>query len=77
MNDFPVTSNLFEEYPVEMCHPLIVENPDWDNKISPALHEIGTAYDEGMINTEQLAIALRGMIEVAYVMGYKNKGDVE
>lgn len=73
MTDFPVTSKLFDEYPIDMCHPLIVENPEWEEKITPSLIEIGTAYDNQEMTTEQLVIALRGMIEVAYTMGYYNK----
>lgn len=67
------TRKLFDEYPVDMCHPLIVENPDWEDKITPCLVELATAYDNIEMTTEQLVIALRAMIEIAYTMGYYNK----
>lgn len=60
---------LYEEFPLDMVHPLIVENPDWENKIVPALLEIGIAFDDKEISVEGLAAALRSLIEIAYVMG--------
>lgn len=60
---------LYDEFPLDMVHPLIVENSDWENKIVPALLEIGTAFDDKEISVEGLAAALRSLIEIAYVMG--------
>jgi len=62
---------LYDEYPDTERHSLIVENPDWENKITPALTEMGRLVDAGEWNIVTLARNVRAMIEIAYVMGYK------
>ena len=62
---------LLEVYSDDVRHPLIVENPDWDDKIIPALVELGQTTDAGLIDGEQFANLIRCMIEIAYVMGYQ------
>lgn len=67
---------LFDQFPLDMVHPMIVENPDWDEKLVPCLEEIGSAYDKNEISDIGLAASLRSLMEIAYVMGYqKGKED--
>ena len=66
---------LFEQFPLDMVHPLIVENPDWDEKLVPCLEEIGSAYDRNEISEIGLAASLRSLMEIAYVMGYQKRAD--
>lgn len=66
-------AKLMETYTDDVRHPLIVENPDWEEKITPALNEIGTLYDAGMLEFEKLMMSVRLMIEIAYVMGSQRR----
>lgn len=67
---------LYDKFPLDKVHPLIVENPDWEEEIVPALLEIGISFDDKEMGIEELAAALRSLIEIAYVMGYQ-KGKEE
>ena len=70
------TQELYDKFPLDMVHPLVVENPDWDEKLVPCLIEIGKAYDNDEISDIGLAASLRSLIEIAYVMGHqKGKED--
>ena len=69
------TQELYDKFPLDIVHPLIVENPDWEDKLVPALAEIGASYDAGEMNDFQLASALRSLIEIAYVMGCQKRGE--
>jgi hypothetical protein len=53
--------------------PLIAENPDWENIITPALIEMGTLIESGALdlNTVQGANVLRVIVEMVYVMGHR------
>lgn len=64
---------LIKLYPDDVRHPLIVENPDWEDKIIPAIQEIGKLADSGAIGIEDFVIYIRLMLEICYTMGYKNK----
>lgn len=67
---------LLKEYSDDVRHPLIVENPDWEEKITPALVELGQTTDAGLISGDQFVNLIRCMIEIAYVMGHqKGKED--
>lgn len=66
-------AKLMETYTDDVRHPLIVENPDWEEKITPALNEIGTLYDAGMLEFDKLMMSVRLMIEIAYVMGSQRR----
>ena len=66
-------AKLMDIYTDDVRHPLIVENPDWEEKITPALNEIGTLYDAGMLEFDKLMMSVRLMIEIAYVMGSQRR----
>lgn len=60
---------LYKQFPDEERHSLIVENPDWENKITPALLQIGQIMDAGEMGIVELALNIHMMVEIAYVMG--------
>ena len=68
---------LYDKFPLDKVHPLIVENPDWEDEIVPALLETGVAFDDKEISVEGLAASLRSLIEIAYVMGYQKGREEE
>lgn len=68
-------SKWFNKYSDDVRHPLIVENPDWD-EINVVLAEWVDALTK-MSTIDSLTL-LRVIVEIVYVMGYdsgkKNKG---
>ena len=61
----------------EIRHPLIADNPDWENKIIPALVEMGHLQYSGALdlNTVGGARILRCLLETVYVMGHQAGGE--
>lgn len=58
----------------DVRHPLIAENPDWEQKITPALVEMGTLADARRLDLNAMSGAriLRVLLETVYVMGYQS-----
>lgn len=52
--------------------PLIAENPDWDNTITPALVELGGLVDRKSLDLNSIEglRLLRILFESVYVMGH-------
>lgn len=62
--------SLFEEFPDDVRHPLIVENDDWEERLTPALLELASLKGKGL-DSETFYKTLRIIIETSYVMGYQ------
>lgn len=70
---------LFESFPDDVRHPLIVENPDWEEVLLPVLSELGGMVDDQVLDTESVELwsFIKLMMEVSYTMGYyKRKTEV-
>lgn len=54
-------------------HPLIVENTDWENTITPALCEFGEMLEDGVLSLPHAGtyVLLRALFEEVYVMGHR------
>ena len=63
---------LFESFPDDVRHPLIVENPDWEEVLLPVLSELGGMVDDQVLDTESVELwsFIKLMMEVSYTMGY-------
>ena len=71
MSEKSATEKLFDEYPDEVRLPMIVESDDWDERITPALVEVGTLLDSKALNMLGFLRILRVIIEAVYIMGYE------
>lgn len=62
---------LMKEYPDDVHHPLVIENPDWE-EINKALGEWFDLLSSGRFDDASILLMLRLVVEVIYVKGYES-----